>query len=385
MNNYIIRQKIVWINKKTLAYDIINANSDKVPIETILVNIDKAISPKDAIAELPIVIAIWQSDINEELINKLNTSEKKNIILEVNSVMLYVEKYLPIFKELKKFGHEFIIKLNKTDTDFMRVNAYADYIKFDMDNIPDAVLNGLQDLDQSIYKIASKVNTPEDYRIAEVLNANLFEGEYISEQEKFLLNIKADTDKGIIDLISCDVDNREEFENIIRRNDYLSSQILLFHNSKFSEQTDSIEEAIDNLGIEKIKNWALLVNYGNNNSKMFVTSYFRATFCSILADMININKDTAYTVGLMSALDCVPNDVLNYILTKYHMSTEVIDAIMYREGTYGLILNLAISYESSDNSRADIYIRKLSLDKDKVELKYNAVSDSIKRMEQAYK
>lgn len=359
--HFITKQQIVENTRKLFANDIIYNWDDDISIEDILLNINNSYHSEDLMADIPIVIELGYNDINYQLLNKLDAVDKNNIILEISNLLLTNDECLNILKELKKKAYNFIIKITTVDKKYKRVNAYADYVKFNVHNIPNAIIDINSDLDNLIPRIAYNVDTPEDYKTAEEFKASLFEGVYISNNVKVPLNIVSGsaTTINLIDKI-YNSNDKETICKYIKLDSYIVYQLLKITNS------ESIENVIDKLGINNTKNKLLLLKYGKsyNNNEEIISSYLRADLGQDLVikyNIDNINPSKMYEVGLLSNIDAIMQEPLNTLLDKINIDKDVKNAILYRNNTYGLLLNTLISYESSDLETCKEFASKLGI------------------------
>ncbi|MGI9287207.1 MAG: hypothetical protein ACR2P1_17625 [Pseudomonadales bacterium] len=77
----------------------------------------------------------------------------------------------------------------------------------------------------------------------------------------------------------------------------------------------------------------------------------RAKFCELAgARLGGSNKDTFFTVGLLSVLDAMLDSDMETVLDSLTLCDEVHDALLTREGILGEVLKFAIKMESIDSA-----------------------------------
>ena len=124
----------------------------------------------------------------------------------------------------------------------------------------------------------------------------------------------------------------------------------------------------------------------NNNpnvpEELLQTSYHRAVFCERItkeSKKAGITVNDAYMIGLFSTLDILTGRSMDIELSKMNLSEVIEDALIYRDGVGGTLLNLIRAYEDANWKRVDKYIADFNLSKDRIyELYYNSIDEVTK-------
>lgn len=119
----------------------------------------------------------------------------------------------------------------------------------------------------------------------------------------------------------------------------------------FRRKIDSVKQAVVSLGLTVIRDWFIIISLTNIDDKpqslMFQTLQ-RARMMQLLADVMGVNKDTGFTVGLFSSIDAIMDQPMEAVLKALPLSHEITEALMEREGVFGELLNIVVHYEEGD-------------------------------------
>ena len=146
--------------------------------------------------------------------------------------------------------------------------------------------------------------------------------------------------------------NLNDFSAIIQKDPLLSFQLLKVANlNAFSgyQTVDSIDQAINRIGIIKLKNWVMVLSLKNISDKpveILESGLIRAHMAEELAKKsTNINAQCAYTAGLLSILDCLLNKSMSELINQISLTEEIKNALLNKTGPLGELLSLVIAYE----------------------------------------
>jgi EAL and modified HD-GYP domain-containing signal transduction protein len=146
-----------------------------------------------------------------------------------------------------------------------------------------------------------------------------------------------------------------EIEKIVSEDLSLSYQLLRYINSAaigLPKHIESIGHAVRLVGTEQIRLLASLMMLASVDEKpqeLLTTSLIRARMCELVAQQQNYPNPSAYfTVGLFSTLDAFLDCRLDEALKLLPLSDEIRNALLFREGKMGGVLDRALSYETGD-------------------------------------
>jgi c-di-GMP-related signal transduction protein len=150
----------------------------------------------------------------------------------------------------------------------------------------------------------------------------------------------------------CDM---QKIAPIINTDPLLSYQLLRLANSAAffgGNPVTSIDHAVTRLGLINLKNWVTLFSMKNISDKpieILESGLIRAHMTHELAKKDpKINKDSAYTAGLLSILDCLMNKTLPELLKKISLPEDVTLALNDQTGPLGELLSSVIAYETGN-------------------------------------
>lgn len=150
----------------------------------------------------------------------------------------------------------------------------------------------------------------------------------------------------------CDID---DISNIIETDPLLSYQLLKIANSAaFAgyQPIDTIAQAISRLGMNHLKNWILILSLKNVSDKpveILQSGLVRAFMAEEIAKKRNnVAIQCAYTVGLLSIIDCLLNKNMATIMEHITLSDEIKNALISKSGALGELLSLVVAYEEGN-------------------------------------
>lgn len=391
MESYIVRQQIREINRKLFANDMIYSGTDRYTLEMLIANIVQQYNPEDELAGVPTVLEVKSENFDNDSFEKLLLLNNKSVIIQLNSIILTQPEKVNILKQLKEAGYKIIIEINKEDTVFTLARIFADIVKFDIQNLPESIFDEKNRF--NCKKLAYNVNSPDDYVLAEQSGIDYYEGTYISPAT----NIEIEDNTGhskvnfieIIAMINSDKSDSASIARVIARDSLMSAQIIRLSNSVYfgsRYRIESIDTAVTRVGMDNLKRWVFLLQFNNNSNvpeELLQTSYHRAVFCERIikeCKKSGITSNDAYMIGLFSTLDILTGRSIDIELSRMNLSEIVEDALIYRDGVGGTLLNLIRAYEDANWKRVDKYISNFKLNKDKINKIYYESIDEVAKL-----
>lgn len=390
MESYIVRQQVREINRKLFANEMIYSESDTATLETLIANIIQGYNPEDEIASVPTILEVKEKNLDTSILEKLFLLNKDSVIIQVNSSVLAIPEKVAIIKQLKEQKYKIIIEINKEDTVFTLARIFADIVKFDIQNLPESVFE--ENNRFTCKKLAYNVNSPDDYVLAEQSGIDYYEGTYISPAKEVELETHDHSKVNFIEIISLINDTKSDatkLAKVIARDSLMSAQIVRLSNSVYfgaRYRIESIDRAVVRVGLDNLKRWIFLLQFSNNPNvpeELLQTSYHRAVFCERIIKFCrkaNINTNEAYMIGLFSTLDILTGRSMEIELSKMSLSETVEDALIYRDGIGGTLLNLIRAYEDANWKRVDKYMPEFKISKDKMNTMYYESIDEVAKL-----
>lgn len=149
--------------------------------------------------------------------------------------------------------------------------------------------------------------------------------------------------------------NIDEISNIIETDPLLSYQLLKIANSAaFAgyQPIDTIAQAISRLGMNHLKNWVLILSMKNVSDKpieILQSGLIRAHMAEAVAKKRNnVGIQCAYTVGLLSIIDCLLNKSMATVMEQITLSDDIKNALINQSGPLGELLSLVVAYEEGN-------------------------------------
>lgn len=391
METYITRKQVREVNRKLFANDLIYSedSSDQI-LEEIISNIIQRYDPKDQLANVPSIIEI--KSVNNKTLDNIMLLDKKSAIIQVNNSLIADRQVLEIMQQLKKIGYKITVELNRNDTVFTIATILADIIKIDINNIPDALANQTMYFGFNGKVLVYNIDSPTDYEAASALHADLYEGSYITEGSSIKIEATDNTASinfvEVVKILSEEDMDIKDLAIAISKDVIMTAQVIRLANSAYymgREKISSIEQAIVRVGLNTLKKWVFLLKFNrrtNNNEELLQLAYSRALFCEKIAKhakRITISETDSYLIGLFSTLDALTGKSIDKQLNAMGLSPTIEEALIYREGTGGLILNLVKSYEEANWDRVDRYVQQIGIDKGQLSnIYFNCVDEVAK-------
>lgn len=365
---FLARQKIVNINGKIFAYELLFRDSKeeikklptniKASSQVILnslthIDLDKLLG-KEGIAFINVDSEIIESDVLELL-------DPKRFIIEIlESVRLTPALYDKLVS-LKKKGY----KLAVDDFDcseemlknFQPLFRYLNVIKIDALTVNKENLKKLLPKFKAagIKLLIEKVESPKEYLFYKELGFDLFQGYHIGRPESFEFDsIQDPIEIIILKLISIIKTDKEtaEIEKFIKLRPDLAYNIIKFINNQNTtkQRISSIIQAVTLMGRDSLLRWLLVYLYaevsGNEFSKpLLQAALFRAETMEESAS--SANKEEAFMVGMFSMLDTLFKANIKDIFKGLHLSSAVTNAVIYKSGALGKELTNVMETEKN--------------------------------------
>ena len=393
-NVYLGRQPILDNNLDLCAYEIVyrdmdakvHINSDRFSsvsvINSILnkfgtkailgvrkafIKIDEKFLLSDMIFTIPkeffIFSILYKVNMSERVVERIQQLHSKGYELAINDMKLdeeIINKYKIIFKELS------YIKINLTHDLSLRLKD----IILEMQN-------------NNIKVVAAKIETRNEYVLAQELGCNWFQGYFFAEP-KIMKNAKYEASHmnvfRLYNLLLQDT-NIDEIVKDFENNPELTVQLLQFINSgifHFRKRISSIHHVLTLIGRVPLSQWLMLMIYSKSVSKskghspvMLMVIHRTELMEKILKEVKpNVRSNMlgeAYFIGLLSLVDVVLGMKLEDILKQIHISDKVKNALLNHEGLLGEIFILVKDIEAFNTKNIVAFEKKYNLKSDAIE------------------
>lgn len=146
----------------------------------------------------------------------------------------------------------------------------------------------------------------------------------------------------------------EELEQLIDRDLGLSVKLLRYINSAYfglRREITSIRQAIMMLGSQEISRWALVIALAGSPTaprELSMMALTRARMCQLLGPEDGGDDNELFTIGLLSLADALLDMPLDTVVAQLPLAGELEEALLWRAGPAGEILDAAIAFERGE-------------------------------------
>lgn len=323
------------------------------------VNVDAAVLTSDIIQFLP----------------------KEKVILEILETVKITEPIIIRIEELVRAGYRFAIDDVTADSeDLRKLLPLVDIVKVDITDMEQTDLSRLVKQFKLVKKklLAEKVETILQFHNCLDLGFDYFQGYYFAKPSILTGKKLSPSQLAILDLlkqIATEADSLD-IEHGIKKDASLGLTLLRLVNTPavgVAQRIDSLGQAVMVLGRRQLQRWLQILLYANAGkmgegaSPLLTLVTTRGKLLELIATRIKPNDrimaDIAFTVGIMSLMDTLFGMSMQKILAQISVADEVSNALMFRTGIHGEMLQLVECLESIDDSGASItpLLNKLQL------------------------
>lgn len=387
MRFYMARQPILNRKKHVVAYELLFRNSrensfpqgvaDKVATAKLLINsylnmeLDELTEGKPALVNFPAHF------LSEHLLYML---PYKNIVVEVLETVNPTDENLTIIKELFNIGYYLALDDFVYSPQWERFFPFFKLIKIDIVSTP---LNSISHLIPMFRKynlklLAEKVETLEEFKLAESLGFDYFQGYFFCKPE-----IMEGNDIGVTQYFIMSIYNeviKKEFsfnklERYFSQDLGLTYKLLKFVNSsqfKHAKEFTSIKQTMVFLGENKLRKFVSLIILAelnpNKPAVLIHNTMIRARLCEELVSLMGYPSlmESAFLTGLLSTLDTILDKSMERALEQLPLDQQIKCALLKDEGYLAHCLQLALAYMEGDWVSVDYYTDTYQIDPDRL-------------------
>lgn len=286
---------------------------------------------------------------------------RDRVVIEIPENIRIDLQILNSLNEMSQKGY--LIALNNCDLtpEYQKLLAFADIIKLDVLKIGESrireIVEQLKFYDIKI--LAFKIETHEQYKYLLELGCDYFQG-FFCHKPNLVAGKRIGVHQMKVLILLTMINNPQiEFDVLVKEISQdlsLCHKILCYINSAFyptsALKIKSISHAIAYLGLNELRRWVNIVMLSSLSHKkpnfVIFNSLVRGRMCELLSKLISENAMTYnefFLIGILSSLDCLLDISLEDALAQLPLSEHIIDAILYRQGFGGAILNCVLNYE----------------------------------------
>ncbi|SLM30543.1 Diguanylate phosphodiesterase metal dependent hydrolase domain protein [Desulfamplus magnetovallimortis] len=375
MDIYVGRQPILLKNKKTFAYELLFRNS----LENSFPGIDGDIGTSTLLANTFFSIGIAEITGNKPgfinftrdlIVNKTPLLfPKENIVIEILENVEPEQSVVNAIHEFRKKGYKVALDDFIFDKKFKPLIKLAHIIKFDLMATPLPTIKGLVKALKSklnITLLAEKVETYDEFTLAQEMGFTLFQGYFFSKPEVISKTDLSANKMTLLNLISeigkSDIDF-DKLSNIIKGDISISYKLMKFINSPYfrrNNEISTVRDAVSFLGEDTIKQFVrVLAAAGLSDNKpdeLMRLSIVRARMCELMGKEIDtpFSSEELFTMGLFSAIDAMLDKEMASVLKDISFSDRIKDGLLGKDKNFNDLLNTCKCFENGDWGDSDL-------------------------------
>lgn len=317
----------------------------------------------DVTAYLQVDAAVLASDLMQEI-------PPQQVVLALAESMPVTPELLACIERLAQGGFAFALDASADTAGLRQLLPLVATVRIDMAAARPEALPALCGLCKAHGKklLAERVDTIAQFDICAALGFDYFQGYFFARRQalgdrKLTPSQQAVTD--LIALIESDAADGD-IERAIKTNVALGLNLLLLANTPATSahRIDSLRQALAVVGRDQLRRWLQIMLHeeiGSDAHRMMpllMLATTRGRLLELVAHkLVPGNRsigDTAFMVGIMSLMDSVFGTPMNELLRQIPLVDEVRDALLSRQGYFGMLLTLVEHTEWVDKEGAQL-------------------------------
>lgn len=284
-------------------------------------------------------------------------------VIELLEIIELNEHVVERCRELRKLGFKIALDDHVYSEDNNDLYDVVNIIKIDIlqsnfDDLPEIVRKFKQ---TRVKMLAEKVETVEQFEACFKMGFDYFQG-YFFERPMILNRNRIDfSGMAMLKLLQQLIMDAPigEIEQTFKENPSLSYNLLRLVNSVgigLRNKIMNLRHAIILLGVNHLRRWVQLSLFAVNdrrglNHPLLEMAVVRGRMMEILIDKKRIQDDlaeAAFMTGILSLLDVLFEVPMSEIVESLHLTDEVTNALLGRQGKMGMLLTLTEKVETTD-------------------------------------
>jgi EAL and modified HD-GYP domain-containing signal transduction protein len=319
------------------------------------INCDESLLLSDMLEILPpdkIVLEVLETvAITPAIVERCHDLKARGFTLALDDFVNYEDKWLPLLEQ---------IDIVKVDVLSMGETQLA------------AVTCTLQR--RPLTLLAEKVDSREQAEMCHQLGYHLFQGYYFAKPVIIAGKKLSHSQLSLMRLLGLVLEDAEtrEIEGVLKHEPGLAINLMRLTNSVATgvrARITSLRHAITVLGRKQLQRWLQLLLYTNPSGggdiagPLLQLAATRGRFLELLAARLQPGKreleDRAFMTGIMSLMPTLMGMPLEEILQSVHLSGDVQQALEFKGGTLGSMLQLAEALEQGDGETCHALTERL--------------------------
>jgi len=319
------------------------------------INCDDSLLLSDMLEILPpdkIVLEVLETvAITPGIIERCRDLKTRGFTIALDDFVSYEDKWLPLLD---------LIDIVKVDVLSMDVEQLTE------------VTRALQR--RPLTLLAEKVDSREQAEMCHQLGYHLFQGYYFAKPVIIAGKKLSHSQLSLMRLLGLVLEDAEtrEIEGVLKHEPGLAINLMRLTNSVATgvrARITSLRHAITVLGRTQLQRWLQLLLYTNPSGSgdvagpLLQLAATRGRFLELLAAKVRPGvrefEDQAFMTGIMSLIPTLMGMPLEEILKSVHLSADVQQAIEFKGGTLGGMLQLAEALEQGDGESCHALTERL--------------------------
>ena len=284
-------------------------------------------------------------------------------VIELLEIIELNEHVVERCRELRKLGFKIALDDHEYSEDNNELYGVVNIIKIDILQNELEALPGIMEKFRKtrVKMLAEKVETVEQFEACFKMGFDYFQG-YFFERPMILNRNRIDiSGMAMLKLLQQLIMDASiaEIEQTFKENPSLSYNLLRLDNSVgigLRNKIKNLRHAIILLGVNHLRRWVQLSLFAINdrrglNHPLLEMAVVRGRMMEILIDKKRVQDDlaeAAFMTGILSLLDVLFEVPMSEIVESLHLSDDVTNALLSRQGKMGMLLTLAEKVETTD-------------------------------------
>jgi EAL and modified HD-GYP domain-containing signal transduction protein len=323
-------------------------------------------------------------NVNTDMLmsDPLELLPKDHVVIELLENIEITDQVIARCLELKEKGFMLAADDHTYSPEYEPLYNVIDVIKFDILLTPiDQLPEMMKQLNRWRFTfLAEKVETREQYDACHALGFELFQGYYFS-RPVVLKQKRIDTARAtllkLLNQLQLDSD-LAEIEISFRQNPNLIYGLLRLVNSVafgLREKVRSLKHAIMVLGRQQLRRWVVLALYAGQGAGATATVSPLLELASVrgrLMEMLALQVpnmpmqdkewgERAFMAGVLSLVDVLLSTTVDDVVASLNLTDDIRSALLYREGSLGILLQIAEEMEKAEFSAAEDLLTQVQL------------------------
>ena len=273
----------------------------------------------------------------------------KNVVLEVLESIEPTPSVLQALMQARQDGYQIALDDFVLRESHRALMDHADYVKVDVLALTNEELRE---------QVAMLQDYPVRLLAEKVEDQGMYDQGYFFCKPQILEGVSLSSNRMAIVLLLAKLQNPQieihELEDLVKNDVALSVKLLRYVNSAsvgLPRTVDSISQAIVLVGTDRMRQWASLLvlsQTGDKPSELMRVALIRARMCESLCTLLGESSSQGFTVGLFSILDAYFDCEMKDLLEDLPLASEILDALLRKEGVLGEILEGIYAYERAE-------------------------------------